>query len=97
MEFRSGNRVVFVGHPGVRLSVEKDELGTVLYVDTHHNIVFVRWDMFDDGRHTCDGLCENGHGWKVDPKYITHFIDDLGYFTPNNTSDAINNLLGGYT
>ena len=95
MEFKQGDRVVFLGHPRVHLGVEKDELGTVLYVDTHRDIVFVRWDIFGNGRHACGGLCENGHGWNVDPKFITHFVDDLGDFSPNLAPDSITELLGG--
>lgn len=36
----------------------------------------VRWDEERFERHRCDGHCDNGHGWSVDPDTIELMLED---------------------
>ena len=96
MKFCSGQRVRYIGPPsGLHLGVDINELGTVLYEYKVDDYVSVRWDMYGKKRHTCNGLCEPGHGWNVGVQHITAYVDDLGDFTPNLAPVSIMELLGG--
>jgi hypothetical protein len=57
--FAVGTRVVANGRVRGK-SIEG--AGTVLRVH-HDNWCNVRWDIPQDGMHSCAGLCERGHGW----------------------------------
>lgn len=96
MEFLPGQRVEYIGSKiGIYLGVNVGELGTVLADYCSKDFVSVRWDMAQQGRHSCGGLCEYGHGWNVSRNTIVHYVDDLGEFEANLAPGLIDDLLGG--
>lgn len=43
---------------------------TGIIVSVEYDFLKVRWDTFSTNRHSCDGLCEPGHGWNVPMNYV---------------------------
>jgi len=64
--FPIGSRVFLCVDKDQDDEIDKGEEGTVLgYVDLPY--VDVRWDKHSTNRHTCNAMCEAGHGWRVYP------------------------------
>ena len=63
MVFKAGDRVNYINDRYISM-VDRGETGTVLFV-SEGDLAHVRWDNFVEGRHTCSGACDDGHGWNV--------------------------------
>lgn len=73
MAFFAGDRVVCtVDHPDDNRGILEGDTGTVLLDNDGIGEVWVRvrWDKENPQNHSCDGLCERGHGWKVPNGYL---------------------------
>jgi hypothetical protein len=46
-----------------RVGPAKDAVGSI--IDNEGYKRWVRWDDFSPNFHTCNGLCEAGHGWII--------------------------------
>lgn len=95
-KFTLGERVCYIGHPrGLHLGVDVGEFGVIVGIDEYHDYISVRWDLRKNERHNCNGLCDDCHGWNVDPRLIEGVIDDLGEILPCASTDVIGDLFGG--
>lgn len=69
--FKEGDRVVLLyDHPDNNEDLVYGCLGTVVSDERPDDWVSIRWDDPINGGHTCDGLCEGGHGWNVPREQI---------------------------
>ena len=76
-DFLPGDRVRYIGNnPFVR--VPFGMTGTVVHVQGE--VAFVFWDD-DIGGHSCNGRCQDGHGWNV-PFSTLSLVDTGGLFAP---------------
>lgn len=83
-DFCVGERVVCIV-PSVFAAT--DECGTVVFVD--RDIVGVRWDSYHIGRHSCGGLCEEGHGWNMNYKKLQHVYDNAIEFDDSDADELM--------
>lgn len=96
MVFFAGDRVVcIVDKPDGNEYILAGDTGTVLSDNDGSGTIWVRvrWDKANPKNHSCDGLCESGHGWKVpnghlrlekedfvpDASKVDDFLRDVGY------------------
>lgn len=65
-----GDRVIATEGLGGGLSLVKpNETGTILKLDRDDR-ARVRWDTWNRFKHSCKGLCEDGHGWVVSTRFL---------------------------
>lgn len=81
--FEIGDRVVAIcDHPDHNEDVVHGCTGVVcdLYTDWDDNLrVGVRWDHEIEDGHRCNGKCEDGYGWYVNPDQIElEGVSDIG-------------------
>lgn len=94
MRFAVGDRVKYTGNS---FAIKNGELGTVQIVfDESCGLdAAVRWDEYNQNRHSNDGECETGHGWLVSGKYLEHVCEyDYGEL-PEERGTLIDNFLFG--
>ena len=93
MKFCVGDRVeCLVNHPDKNENIVIGSTGIVCDVDGYH--IGVRWDD-DVSGYACDGLCEDGHGWYMDPHKI-RLCDDASCEDPFEFDEnALSDLLFG--
>ena len=62
--YEVGQRVRYIGSLA---TVEKGEEGTIVFIQSYplYELAYVCWDKEKVMRHSCDGRCEERHGWNV--------------------------------
>lgn len=65
MSFKIGDRVVHTEN----FVIPKGYQGTVVHVGK--DLPGIRWDQKIRDGHTCDGKCEDGHGWYVQEEHLS--------------------------
>ena len=64
--FRLGDRVYCLGKTCDAGVDVKGQVGTVCDLGAqNYPHIGVRWDEYENWKHTCDHNCEDGHGWYV--------------------------------
>ena len=93
MDFEIGDRVRSLIDDGSGLYY--GEYGTVIEVE-RHGIPIVRWDEFNQTRHTADERVEYGHGWFVFKRDAVELVEEAEDFgdLPEANTDAKDILFG---
>lgn len=73
---------MFVEEEDPDCEVVYGQMGTVCSFNGHYDRepIGVEWDLRKDIYHSCEGECENLHGWFVPHEMISHIACDLGEF-----------------
>ena len=92
---QEGDRVVLVrDHPDNNPELMAGDTGTVClpWMENSDRWVNVEWDKEISNGHTCDGRCENKHGWKVPVKFLD-FLQEIEYDISDEAVPDIYELL----
>jgi len=71
-----GDRVILqYDNPDDNPDLHNGDTGTVCADDPgdYSEWVSVRWDNEIEGGHTCEGTCDDGHGWNVGREYLSPY------------------------
>lgn len=92
--FSVGDRVMFIEEEDPDGGVYNGQCGTVCTIYRAHDEggIGVSWDKENNRYHSCDGNCEEYHGWFVPYDMISHIECDLGEFEHSDMS--ILNFIG---